>query len=144
MKFSVFIFLLVSFSTMAQDAEVMEKKARELYRVICLNDKEQWMKFVRDHYTPALIAKPINGKVMNNGSETNLSDVTKGGSDIEAKANLLARLHHDFGNGKLISVMPESNKVKMMVNNDQGLTATFDLTFDKNNMIDRFGVIAGN
>ena len=144
MKLLIIFLSVISLSAFAQDATIMEKKARELHRVIGLNDKAQWTKFIKENYTAALIAKPINGRVSTNGSETSLSEITKSNSDIEAKANLLGHLHDDFGNSKIVSIEPDHEKLKMMLNNDTGLTGTFTLTFDKNNMIDGFGVRAGN
>jgi hypothetical protein len=139
----IFAFLTcLSLTSMAQTASVMEKKARELHRIIGLDDKAQWTKFIKENYTAALIAKPMNGKVSTNGSETSLADATKASSDIEAKANLLGRLHDDFGASKITSIKPDGDKLDMVLATDTGMTGTFSLRFDKNNLIDGFGVRA--
>jgi len=142
MKFLALVFTCISLSAFSQDASIMEKKARELHRVIGLDDKAQWTKFVKENYTAALIAKPINGKVNANGTETSLSEATKASNDVEAKANLLGRLHQDFGDSKIVSIKPVEDKLDMVLSTDSGLMGTFSLKFDKNNLIDGFGVRA--
>ena len=139
----LFLFLTcLSLTSIAQTTTEMEKKARELHRVIGLDDKAQWTKFVKENYTAAIIAKPMNGKVSTNGTETSLTDATKASSDIEAKANLLGRLHQDFGSSKIISIKPTGDKLDMVLSTNAGLNGTFSLRFDKDNMIDGFGVRA--
>lgn len=139
----LFIFVTcLSLTSVAQTASVMEKKARELHRIIGIDDKALWTKFVKENYTAALIAKPMNGKVSTNGTETSLPDATKAGSDLEAKANLLGRLHQDFGSSKIVSIKPDGDKLDMVLSTATGLTGTLSLRFDKANLIDGFGVRA--
>ena len=142
MKLILTVLTFISLSTFAQDASIMEKKARELHRVISQDDKALWTKFVKENYTAALIAKPMNGKVSTNGAETSLSEATKASNDVEAKANLLGRLHQDFGASKIVSIKPVDDKLDMVLSTDTGLTGTFNLRFTKENLIDGFGVRA--
>ena len=51
-------------------------------------------------------------------------------------------LHDDFGKSKIISITSGEGKVEMIVKNEDGLSGTFMLKFDKNKpyLIDGFGV----
>jgi hypothetical protein len=57
---------------LAQTADVMEKRAREMHKAILSSDKEQWKKFINENYSQALIDKPMRAAVQtdDNGSTT--------------------------------------------------------------------------
>lgn len=127
--------------------KTMEKRAREMHRVICLNDKDVWKNFIKENYTQRLIDKPMQAKVQTteNGSTSSSSSEIKATDNLEAKAQLFERFHEDFGNSKIVSIKPAGEKLEMVLQSDM-LTGTFRLTFEKNSpyKIDGFGVEAGN
>lgn len=127
--------------------KVMEKRAREMQRVISLNDKEQWKKFVKENYTPALIDRPMRAKTTTTGSSSSASSsqATKNADNIEAKASMFQMLHADFGSSKIISIKPEGEKLTMVVGSN-GTNGTFILKFDKNKpyLIDGLGIEVGD
>ena len=47
--------------------KTMEARAREMFRVITLNDPEAWKKFVRENYSKTLIEKPMQARKDTNG-----------------------------------------------------------------------------
>ena len=133
--------------TAAQETalKIMEKRAREMHRVIGLTDKEQWKLFMKENYTQALIDKPMRAiaETSENGSATTSSTSESQQADkLEAKASMFQRLHEDFGASKIISIKTEDEKVEMVVKGDNGLSATFILKFEKNKpyLIDGLGI----
>lgn len=142
------MFVVIIFPTLAQEVTVMEKRAREMHRVICLDDKQQWIKFIKENYTQALIDKQQTMKVQSNenGNVSTSKEKIKESDKLEAKAKMFARLHEDFGGSKIVSIKPEGNKLEMILNNGDGLIGTFKLLFDKNKpyLIDGIGIEAGN
>lgn len=144
---SITAFFIFS-QTLAQEVTIMEKRARELHRVINLNDKQTWIKFIQENYTQALIDRPMTAKVQTNdgGSVTRAKEELKDADKIEAKAKMFARLHEDFSGSKIVSIKPEGDKLEMVLNNGDGLTGTFTLRFEKTKpyLIDGIGIEAGN
>jgi hypothetical protein len=132
----------------SQEVTVMEKRAREMHRVIGLDDKQQWIKFIKENYTQALIDKQQTMKVQSNdnGTVSTSKEEIKESDKLEAKAKMFARLHEDFGGSKIVSIKPDGNKLEMVLNNGDGLIGTFKLLFDKNKpyLIDGIGIEAGN
>ncbi len=62
----LFVFLILNQAAFAQESATMEKRAREMHRVIGLDDKQQWIKFIKENYTQALIDKQQTMKVQSN------------------------------------------------------------------------------
>ena len=126
----------------------MEKRAKEMHRVIGLTYKEQWKKFVKENYTQALIDKPMKARIESseNGSMSASTAETKAVDNLEAKAGMFQRLHNDFGNSKIISLTPTGEKMAMVLRNEMGLTGTFNLKFDKARpyKIDGLGIEVGD
>ena len=140
--------LLTSFAQESME-KVMEKRAKEMHRVIGLTDKEQWKKFVKENYTQALIDKPMKARI--ESSENGVASAastpeTKAVDNLEAKAGMFQRLHGDFGNSKIISITPTGEKMAMVLKNEMGLTGTFNLKFDKASpyKIDGLGIEVGD
>ena len=123
-------------------AEVMERRAREMHRVIGLNDKVAWEKFVRENYSPALIEKPMRAKVTSSVNGATASSESKTATSIEEKAMLFERLHSDFGDSKILSLTNKEGSTEMVLQNADGLRGTFDLKFqpEKPYLIDGLGV----
>ncbi len=144
------IFNCILLTSFAQESmkKVMEKRAKEMYRVIGLTDKEQWKKFVKENYTQALIDKPMKARVESseNGVTPTSASETKAADNLEAKAGMFQRLHGDFGNSKIISLKPTGEKMAMVLKNEMGLTGTFNLKFDKVSpyKIDGLGIEVGD
>lgn len=144
------IILSLSFTSFAQEsvATVMEKRAREMHRVINLSDKQEWIRFIKENYTQALIDKQQTMKVQSNenGTTTTSKEEITEADKLEAKAKMFERLHQDFSGSKIISIKSKEENLEMVLNNGDGLIGTFKLRFDKNKpyLIDGLGIEAGN
>ena len=121
--------------------QTMEKRAREFHRVIGLNDKKQWEKFILENYTKALIEKPMKAKTVTEGQEGNSSDSKEIKGTVEDKVNMFQRLHNDFGGSKIISIKPNGENLEMELSAGD-LSGVFKFKFDKNKpfLIDGIGV----
>ncbi len=108
--------------------QVMEKRAREMHRVICLADKEQWRKFIKENYAQTLIDKPMHSQVSNSDNEGTTSEKKEIGNNLEGKVNMFQRLHNDFGDSKIVSIKPDGDKLKMELSSSE-LSGTFNLKF---------------
>jgi hypothetical protein len=149
MKFLLVLLALVSVCTsFAQELSVMEKRAREMHRVISLSDKQQWINFIKENYTQALIDKQQTMKVQSseNGNISSSKEEMKETDKLEAKAKMFQRLHDDFGGSKIVSIKPGGNILEMVLDNGDGLIGTFTLRYEKTKpyLIDGIGVEAGN
>jgi len=125
--------------------KVMEIRAREMHRAIGLSEKEHWKKFVKENFTQALIDKPMRAvaETSDNGStNTSTKSQDEAADNLDAKASMFQRLHEDFGMSKIISIKPGVEKFEMVVRNEDGLSATFILKFEKNKpyLIDGLGI----
>jgi hypothetical protein len=126
--------------------KVMELRAREMMRIISIDDKSQWKKFIKENFTQAFIDKNMNAKVQTSDSnEGGSTETTQSADNLEAKADMFVRLHEDFGAGKISSLKITGEKLEMVVM-DSGLKGTFRLTFEKTQpfRIDGMGIEAGN
>ncbi|MEO7991855.1 MAG: hypothetical protein ABI663_20035 [Chryseolinea sp.] len=147
--FSILIISALSFQVSAQESmeKIMESRAREMVRVIGLNDKEQWKKFIKENFTEAFIKKNMKAKVVETDSNdgTTVSEETSDANNLKAKVAMFARLHDDFDDGKIASLKTTDDKVEMIVNTAQ-LKGTFTLKFEnkKPYLIDGLGIQAGN
>ena len=149
MKALFFVLATFAFSiATAQEASIMEKRAREFHRVINSSDKQEWIKFIKENYTQALIDKQQNMKVQSNenGNVTSTQEEMKEADKLEAKSKMFARLHQDFGGSKLISMKTKDNNLEMILNNGDGLIGTFKFKFEKTTpyLIDGLSIEAGN
>lgn len=146
--YSAIVFLALIPTAFAQESVTMEKRAREMHRVIGLDDKQQWIKFIKENYTQALIDKQQAMKVQSNEngnvstSKEEMNEVDK----LEAKAKMFARLHEDFGGSKIVSIKSKAENLEMVLNNGDGLIGTFKLRFEKTKpyLIDGLAIEAGN
>ncbi len=133
-------------TTFAQESmeKVMEKRGREMHRVLGLTSKDEWKKFVRENYSQSLIDKPMRAQIAEGKSDTETEG--KAADNLEGKAMMFERLHEDFGGSKIISIKSEGEILKMVLENDQGLTGTFQLKFDKSKpyLIAGLGIEVGN
>ncbi len=123
-------FSLVVFAAQAQETmqQVMEKQAREMHRVICLSDKEQWKKFIKENYSQALIDKPMKSKISQSGNAGSTSEKNETASNLDGKVNMFQRLHNDFGDSKIVSIKPNGDKLEMELSGPE-LSGTFSFTF---------------
>jgi len=146
---TVLVLGLIGFGVRAQETmqQVMEKRSHEMHRVICLSDKEQWRKFIKENYTQALIDKPMRSKVSKNDDAGATEEKKEIPSNLDGKVEMFQRLHDDFGGSKITSIKPNGNRLEMVLS-DANLSGTFNLTFStsKPYLIDGVGiqVEAGN
>ena len=148
-KFYTFILMsTICITTYSQESmeKVMEKRAREMHRVISVTDREQWKKFIKENYTQALIDKPMRASVKGGPDATPASSDVKASDNLEAKVKMFERLHNDFGASKIASIKSEGETLKMSLENSVGMSGTFQLKFDKNKpyLIDGVGIQAEN
>ena len=118
---------------LAQDNKlaIMEKRARELHRVIGLNDKEQWKKFMKENYTKSLQERPVKSNVETTDKESNGSATSTSTTGIlEEKLKVFERLHGMFGKSKIISLKPINEKIDMTLENSSGDKGNFSITFE--------------
>jgi hypothetical protein len=120
----------------------MEKRAREMQRVIRLDDKIAWEKFVRENYSQALIDKPMRAQVSSSVDGATPKTESKTANSIQEKAMMFQRLHSDFGDSKIISLTPKGDDIDMVLEGLDGLRGTFSLKFQPNepHLIDNLGV----
>jgi hypothetical protein len=140
------ILLVMTLNVSAQESrtKVIEKRAKEFHRVIGLDDKEQWKKFIAENYSQALIDKPMKSVVQTSDQKTT-APAPKKTENIDEKTGMLQRLHQDFGNSKILSLKPKDENVEMILENTAGLTGTFNFKFDKKEpyLIDGIGIEVG-
>ena len=49
----------------------------------------------------------------------------KAADSLEGKAMIVERFHEDFGSSKIVSIKSEGEILKMILENEQGLSGTF-------------------
>lgn len=144
----LFLFILAClFMSMAfaQDSKsAMEKRSRDLCTAINSTNEKDWIKYIEENFSPALIKKPMKKQVQ----VSEQGDVSKSsGSTSEAegtvqqKAQMFRQLHTDFTNAKIISIKAEDHKVTMTIESRDGLRGKFNLGFEKDtNLIEALGI----
>ena len=134
-------------TTFAQDTrdQAMEKRVREMHRVISLTDKDQWRKFIQENYTEALINKPMRTSVQG-GNQGGAPTETTLANNLDAKVNMFERLHDDFGGSTIKSIAPTQEGLAMTVDNGDGLKGIFQFKFEKTKpyLINGLGIQAEN
>ncbi len=127
---TLFTLSLIAFLVKAQETmpQVMEKRAREMHRIICLSDKEQWKKFIKENYTQTLIDRPMKAKISKNDEAGSTADKKEIGNNLDGKVNMFQRLHDDFGNSKIASIKPSGDKLEMVLSGGD-LSGTFNFKF---------------
>jgi hypothetical protein len=145
----IFLFLAgLVFEAQAQKPrdQTTTERAREMYRIIGVDDKEQWEKFVRENYSKELLERTIRSKVSSSTDGSQEKGEEKTAKSIEEKAMFFKRLHSDFGKSKIVSLEPKDQDVEMVLQNAEGLTGTFTLTFTTESpyLIDRIGIEVNN
>jgi len=149
MKKYLLLILLCSTSLLsfAQESKeiIIEKRAREMHRVLGINDPAQWRKFIKENYTQALIDKPMRATVQSDDGDASNSE-SKSANNLDEKTKIFQRLYDDFGQGKILSLKTKGDDVEMVVLGEMGLKGTFKLKFDsaKPYLISGLGIEAGN
>lgn len=152
MRTPIHYLLLILFVTSplllaAQSAEeVKEKRAREMHRVLLLNDPEAWKKFVKENYSEALINTPMRAQVDGDGPSAAAATQQAPADPLAEKTRIFKMLHSDFGDSKITSIQQSGDRLEMKVKDAGGLTGTFQLTFTKTApyLIDGLGIEAAN
>lgn len=115
----------------ASRQEIIEKRAREMHRVIVLNDAEQWKKFIQENYTQALIDKPVRANVQTNESgEPQSSSSTREGN-LDSKVKMFGNLHDDFGRSRIASLKTINGAVEMILESETTMRGTFRISFEE-------------
>ncbi len=149
MKKHILFILLYGATTlgMAQETKeaIMEKRAREMHRVLGIDDPAQWRKFIQENYTQTLIDKPMRATVQSDGGDVSKSE-SNSANNLEEKTKIFQRLYDDFGQGKILSLKTKGDNVEMVIAGEMGLKGTFKLNFDpaKPHLISGLGIEAGN
>lgn len=145
-KLILLLFLAPFLSAGAQDTakKIMDAKAREFYRVIKLDDREVWKKFIRENYSEEFINKPSSRRVMVDGEEKSETTATTGTDKVDAKADLFQMLHRDFGDSNLTSLTIDKNIATLVLSTPDGLRGTFTITHQQQApyLIENMGVEA--
>ncbi|MBI1767338.1 MAG: hypothetical protein HYR67_03060 [Bacteroidetes bacterium] len=124
--------ILIGTNGFAQTMEqTMEKRAREFHRVIGLDDKGLWKKFIEENYTKALIEKPMRAKTVKQGEEGQSSESKEIKGTIEDKLKIFQQLHDDFNGAKIVSIKPNGENLEMELSKGD-FAGTFKFKFDKN------------
>ena len=124
-------FAIVSAFAQETKQATMEKRARELHRVMGLNDKEQWKKFMNENYTKSFLERPVKTSVKTTEKETSSSaSVTSTADKLEDKLKVFERLHDNFANSKIISLKPVDEKIEMIIENESHMKGTFSIAFE--------------
>jgi hypothetical protein len=124
---TVFI-LLVSLSGFSQSdkSKVLDQRARNFHKAITTNDKAEWKKYMLENFTQALIERPMRAKVVTSEADNaSATSSTTSETQTEEKLTMFARLHEDFGKGKINGVTTEDNSVRMTITTDGGMTGVF-------------------
>ena len=108
--------------------KVMEKRALEMHRVLGLSSKDAWKKFVKENYSQAFIDKQCEHKWRKEKPTPR-----KGKPLITWRARQWSSndCMKNFGSSKIVSIKSEGEILKMILENEQGLSGTFQLKFDK-------------
>jgi hypothetical protein len=123
----------ISMNCLVQEtlSQAMEKRARELHRVITLSDKEVWKKFIQENYAQSLIDKPMKENIQIDEAGNHIAARQTTASNLEAKAEMFRRLHADFGQSKIKSLKPDNENMEMVLEADSGTIGNFKLRFSK-------------
>lgn len=138
--------LILSGLCKAQEkAKVMENRAREMVRVIGLDDREAWKGFIHKNFTKSLINKGMQAKTTTSDDEAVKTSSKPDEGNVEGKAGMFERLHGNFGVGKITSLTLDGEVAIIKVQGTQ-FDGTFTLKFTRESpwLIDGLGIEAGN
>jgi hypothetical protein len=124
----VFCFSGVAIFAQENAQDVMEKRAREMYRVITSNDREQWRKFIKENYSQTLIDKPMRKKIVNQDDGGTQSETKTTAGNLEDKVNMFQNLHRDFAESQIASIKKVNQTLEMILSGG-GTEGTFKLKF---------------
>jgi hypothetical protein len=134
--FTIAVLSIFTMMAIGQDTQekIMEGRATEFYRVLGLQDRGQYKKFMQENYTKAFLEKPValNRVVVEAGEEKPSQVKNKSMDKLDQKADMYQQLHDDFGGSKLVSLKRTENKIEMVLKSSSGLMGTFTLSFEKN------------
>ena len=131
------LFLLICFFAFAgaivQDKRqaTMEKRANELHRVMGLNEKEQWKKFMQENYSKSLLERAVKSTIKTNEEGSTTSTSARTADKLEEKLKMFERLHQDFGSSKVVSMKTVNERIEMILENTLGLKGNFSIDFEK-------------
>lgn len=122
----------VSAGAQDKSEKIMELRAREIHKVIGLDNREAWKNFINENYTEEFINKQSSRRrVIDSEEKSETASKDKGTDKLDAKVDLFQMLHQDFGGSKLVSLTFKDNIATMVLSNMDGLRGTFKLTYQK-------------
>ena len=130
--FTIFALFGLWFSASAQESmeKIMEKRAREMHRLICLTNKDEWTAFVKENFTQAFIDKPLRAETNSTDDKSSSSSSTTI-DKLDAKVSMMSQhLNKDFGKSKIVSLNPNGATLEMVLKNEGGMRGTFVLIFE--------------
>lgn len=102
-KIQFLLVMVISFASKAQleKMEIMDKKCKELVRVIAADSKHQWKKYIQENCAESLIARYV--KITPDGFSHTTSPETSNSktNTLEAKIDMFRQLHDEIGEGKI-------------------------------------------
>jgi hypothetical protein len=128
----VILFSAYCFCAFSQTmSEVMEKRSKEMVRVIGLDNKEEWKKFIKENFAQSLIDKQMRANVDTGDGRAASSSTPAPADKVEAKAKMFGQLHQDFGKAKITSLKPAGEKMNVSIEGEEGMAGVISLVFDK-------------
>ncbi|HEX6889453.1 MAG TPA: hypothetical protein VF141_02125 [Chryseolinea sp.] len=110
---------------------IIEKRARELHRVMGLNDKEQWKTFMKENYSKAMLERQVISNVETTEQEhANPTTTAETTDKLEEKTKVFERLHRNFGSSKIKSLKTFDERIEMILESSSGLKGDFNITFE--------------
>ena len=133
-------------SVCAQDAKqtTMEKRARELHRVMGVNDKEQWKKFMKENYTKSMLERPVKSSIETPKRVDNSASSTSTADKLEEKLKVFERLHDNFANSKIVSLKTVDEKIEMIIENTSDAKGKFQYHLRKQDTVSHQRNSGGN
>ncbi|MBL7834143.1 MAG: hypothetical protein JNK18_09315 [Cyclobacteriaceae bacterium] len=127
--FSIFVI----FTVQAQDKKtVIENRCKEIIRVICLNEKDQWRKFIKENCTETWINKKMRAQIQGGPDGSAQTATNDELANLEAKVQLFQRLHDDMGKGTISNLKVDGDNAEVQVKGETGLDLTLGLKFIPN------------
>lgn len=139
---SLLVLISVSAFCQSDNSKILEQRAKDFHQTISKNDKDGWLKYMKENFTTALIERPMRAQVATSENDGANATATTSETNVEAKLTMFQRLHEDFGKSKIASVKVSNNKVVMILNTGAGMKGVFSLEAEAHSpwLIDKLGI----
>ena len=128
---ALFMMLASNLLSQATESAKMEERAREFVRVISRPEAGEWKAFILENYTPAFREKPVKVNIQTSGAPTKSTTATESRDAMESKIAMYERLHKQFGDGEIVSLIPSDGEINLVLRNKAGVTGNFNFIFEK-------------